>query len=56
MWEDPPGQCWEDFSHPVDELLQLVEGRIQLEIDGRLPPPRYRRESIDPGRCPPFRA
>ncbi|MEX2963276.1 cupin domain-containing protein [Microbulbifer sp. TYP-18] len=44
----PPGQCWEDFSHPVDELLQLVEGWIQLEIDGRLLLPAIGEEVLIP--------
>jgi len=35
IWVDPPGQCWEDFVHGTDELLMLVEGRIEMEMDGR---------------------
>lgn len=32
---DPPGRCWEDFVHDCNELVTVVEGRIELEIDGR---------------------
>ncbi|WP_084535825.1 cupin domain-containing protein [Microbulbifer donghaiensis] len=35
LWVDPPGQCWEDFVHRQDELLMLVEGELEVEIDGR---------------------
>lgn len=32
LWVDPPGQCWEDFVHGVDELVMVVEGRVEFEI------------------------
>lgn len=35
LWVDPPGQRWEDFAHATDELLMLVEGQLEVEIDGR---------------------
>jgi quercetin dioxygenase-like cupin family protein len=34
MWVDPPGRRWEDFVHETDELVLLVEGELELEIDG----------------------
>ena len=34
LWLDPPGQCWEDFVHGTDELVIVVEGKLELEIDG----------------------
>lgn len=34
MWIDPPGQCWEDFVHAVDELLCVVDGQLEFEMDG----------------------
>ncbi|SMF93664.1 Cupin domain-containing protein [Methylomagnum ishizawai] len=34
LWVDPPGQRWEDFVHGVDELVMVVEGRVEFEIDG----------------------
>lgn len=34
LWVDPPGQCWEGYVHGVDELVMVVEGRVEFEIDG----------------------
>jgi quercetin dioxygenase-like cupin family protein len=36
LWVDPPGRGWEDFVHDVDELVLLLEGELELEIDGAL--------------------
>ena len=32
---DPPGQRWEGFVHRTNELLTVVEGRLECELDGR---------------------
>lgn len=48
LWVDPPGQCWEDFVHSVDELLQLVEGRIEVEIGGQVFRPKPGEELLIP--------
>ena len=34
IWTDPPGQTWEDFTHHVEELFMVLEGRIEIEIEG----------------------
>ena len=34
-WIDPPGQVWRDFVHDVDELVILIEGEIELALDGK---------------------
>jgi quercetin dioxygenase-like cupin family protein len=34
LWVDPPGQRWEDFVHAVDELVMVLEGDVEFEIDG----------------------
>ncbi|HEB53736.1 MAG TPA: cupin domain-containing protein [bacterium] len=36
LWIDPPDQVWKDFEHDVDELILLVEGNCQIELDGRV--------------------
>ena len=33
-FNDPPGQRWEDFVHRVNEVVTVVEGRLEIEIDG----------------------
>lgn len=34
LWVDPPGQVWADYVHEVDELVMVVQGRVEFEIDG----------------------
>ncbi len=31
---DPPGQCWEDFVHDYNELVTVVEGRLEMAVAG----------------------
>jgi len=31
---DPPGQEWNDFVHSTNELLTVLEGRLELTLDG----------------------
>ena len=33
---DPPGQRWEDFVHDCNELVTVVEGRLELEVGGEI--------------------
>ncbi|MGK0154880.1 MAG: mannose-6-phosphate isomerase-like protein (cupin superfamily) [Neolewinella sp.] len=35
LWIDPPNQVWHNFEHDVDELVFLLEGTCQIELDGR---------------------
>ncbi len=39
---DPPGQCWRDFTHDENELLVVVKGRLELEVEGE-------RRTVGPG-------
>lgn len=34
LWVDPPGQRWEDYIHATDELVLVLEGQMEFEIDG----------------------
>jgi uncharacterized cupin superfamily protein len=34
LWEDPPGQVWADFVHDTDELVMLIEGEQEFEMNG----------------------
>jgi len=31
---DPPGQEWSNFVHPTDELVTVVKGRLEVEMNG----------------------
>ena len=35
LWVDSPGQRWEDYVHATDELLMVLEGELDLEMQGR---------------------
>ena len=41
MWVDPPGRVWLDYVHDEDELFMVLDGEVELTIDGdsRHPPP-----------------
>ena len=34
LWVDPPGRVWNDFVHDTDELVMLVEGEEEFEMNG----------------------
>jgi mannose-6-phosphate isomerase-like protein (cupin superfamily) len=36
IFEDPPGRCWEDYSHGEDELFMVLEGEVELEMAGEV--------------------
>ena len=40
LWIDPPGQRWEDFVHNTDELVLVLEGELEFEINGEISYPR----------------
>ena len=40
IWIDPSGKFWADFVHDTDELLMLIDGEIELEMDGNILHPR----------------
>jgi mannose-6-phosphate isomerase-like protein (cupin superfamily) len=41
VWSDGPGQVWADFVHATDELVMLIEGELEVELNGSTfrPPP-----------------
>ncbi len=48
LWVDPPGQCWENFTHAVDELVMVLEGEVEFEIDGVICHPAVGEELFIP--------
>ncbi len=48
LWVDPPGQCWEDFTHATDELVMVVEGEVEFEIAGEMHRPARGEELLIP--------
>lgn len=51
LWVDPPGQVWEDYVHETDELVMVVEGDVEFEIDGTLHRPSPGEELFIPANA-----
>jgi mannose-6-phosphate isomerase-like protein (cupin superfamily) len=50
LWVDPPGQEWIDYVHTTDELLMVVEGELELEMQGRTLRPKLGEEVLIPAQ------
>ena len=48
LWVDPPGQTWEGFTHPTDEVVIVVEGQMEFEFEGRVYHPEIGEELLIP--------
>jgi quercetin dioxygenase-like cupin family protein len=48
LWVDPPGQRWEDFVHDTDELVIVIEGQMEFEVDGEVHHPKVGAELFIP--------
>ena len=48
LWVDPPGQCWEGYVHATDELVLVLEGEVEFEIDGGIFHPETGEELFIP--------
>ena len=48
IWIDPPGKIWTDFVHGTDELLMLIDGEIELEMDCNILHPKIGDELLIP--------
>ncbi len=44
MWVDPPGSVLEDFIHDMDELVAVLIGRMEFEIQGQIHHPAIGEE------------
>jgi quercetin dioxygenase-like cupin family protein len=51
LWVDPAGQVWADYVHDVDELVMVVEGDVEFEIDGEVHRPAAGEELFIPARA-----
>ena len=50
LWVDHPGQVWVDYVHDVDELLVVLEGELEIIMEGRTINPKIGEEVIIPAR------
>lgn len=47
-WIDAPGQRWDNFIHSADELVMVIEGQMEVEIEGETFRPRPNEELLIP--------
>lgn len=48
LWVDPPGQRWENFVHTTDELVMVLEGSMEFEVNGKILHPQPGEEILIP--------
>lgn len=48
LWVDPPGQRWEDFTHASDEVVTVLEGQMEFEVEGEIAHPAAGEELLIP--------
>jgi len=48
LWVDPPGRVWEGYVHATDELLMVLEGELEVEMQGRRFRPKTGEEVFIP--------
>lgn len=51
IWTDPPGQTWEGYVHDTDELFMVMEGNVELEMQGKKRPLKIGEEILIPARA-----
>lgn len=51
LWVDPPGQVWADYVHDVDELVMVVDGEVEFEIEGQVHRPAPGEELFIPAHA-----
>lgn len=48
LWTDPPGQRWEVFTHATDEVVIVLEGEMEFEVEGEVHHPQSGEELCIP--------
>jgi len=48
FWVDLPGRVWTDFVHDTDELVMVVEGEEEFEMNGKKYRPEVGEEFLIP--------
>ncbi|MBL6706829.1 MAG: cupin domain-containing protein [Planctomycetaceae bacterium] len=48
LWTDTPGQRWEDFAHATDEVVVVLEGEMEFEVEGVVQHPEPGEELFIP--------
>ena len=48
LWVDAPGNRWEDFTHATDELVIVLQGNMEFEVEGEIHHPQVGDELLIP--------
>lgn len=48
LWTDAPGARWEDFTHATDEVVIVLDGRMEFEVAGAVHHPSPGDELLIP--------
>ena len=51
LWVDSPGQVWADYVHEVDEIVMVVDGDVEFEVEGVVHRPAPGDELTIPARA-----
>ena len=51
LWIDPPGQRWENYTHRVDEVILVLEGEMEFEVEGKIFHPKVGAEIFIPAEA-----
>ena len=49
LWTDSPGQRWENFTHATDEVVIVLEGKMEFEVEGEVYHPQSEELFIPAG-------
>lgn len=48
LWTDSPGARWEDFTHATDEVVVVLDGAMEFEVEGQIHQPAPGEELLIP--------
>jgi len=51
IWTDPAGQLWKDYVHETDELFMVLEGDVELTMQGKTMLLKSGEEILIPARA-----
>ena len=51
LWLDSPGQVWAGYVHEVDEIVMVVDGDVEFEVEGIVHRPAPGDELVIPARA-----
>ncbi len=50
-WVNEPGQKWENFVHPTDELVIVLDDKMEFKVEGKIIHPNIGEELFIPANA-----